>query len=78
MAEKLKTQKEFEERTGKGRTFQWSARKEGKLGYYKINSTIRYSEKHIQDFLQQFEIPSQQLEIKNFEQGEGENESKSF
>lgn len=59
MSEKLITQKGFEERTGKGRTFQWLARKEGKLGCYKINSRILYSEKQIQEFLQKHEITIQ-------------------
>lgn len=56
MVEKLYTQHEFEQRTGKSRTWQWRARKSGKLGYYRINAEIRYSEKHIQAFLEKCEV----------------------
>ena len=63
MSEKLQTQKDFERRTGKSRTWQWAARKSGILGYYQINSRIFYSEKQIQDFLEKCEVASQSEEM---------------
>jgi hypothetical protein len=59
MFEKLITQKEFQEITGRSRSTQWHARKKGKLGHYKINGRIRYSEQHIQDFLESFEVAAE-------------------
>jgi len=58
MSPKYITQKEFEQRTGKGRGWQWKARKEGLLGYYQINTRILYSEKHLEDCLKGFEVLS--------------------
>lgn len=63
MSEKYLTQKDFETRTGKGRVWQWWARKEKILAYYKINSRILYSEKHLQDFLQKFEVPTEKYNL---------------
>lgn len=68
MTQKYITQKDFEEITGKSRGWQWLARKQGVLGYYKINSRILYSEKHLQDFMSRFEVATEK------EQGNTEGE----
>lgn len=58
MAEKLLTQKDFKDLTGKDRSWQWKARNAGRLGYYDLNGQIRYSERHLQEFLERCENPA--------------------
>ena len=65
MIGKLITQKEFQAITGKSRTEQWRARKNGELGYYKINGRIRYSEQHIQNFLEKYEVTAKGSDLKD-------------
>lgn len=62
MAENLMTQKGFQMRTGKSRAWQWQARNRGELGYYNLNGQIRYSEKHLEDFLKRCEVSAHAVE----------------
>ncbi len=47
---------EFCKRTGISRVVAWRLRVAGKLDYYKIGKKIRYSEKHLDEFLSRNEV----------------------
>ena len=55
MAEKLLTQDDFLLQTGISRTLQWKLRDSGYLSFYQINGRIKYSQRHIDEYLKRCE-----------------------